>query len=79
MIFGRGAVAGEAIVTHPDVPLISFTGSTSVGSRIMGQVAPLVKKTSMELGGKNPALVFADCDIDKAAAGCALSSFTNQG
>ena len=79
IIFGRGAVAGEAIVIHPDVPLVSFTGSTSVGARIMAQVAPMIKKTSMELGGKNPALVFEDCDINKAAAGCALSSFTNQG
>ena len=79
VVFGKGSVVGEAIVTHPNVPLISFTGSTAVGSRIMSRTAPLVKKLSMELGGKNPALVFEDCDLDKAAAGCALSSFTNQG
>ena len=58
MVFGYGHEAGEALVLNPDVPLISFTGSTAIGARIMEKTAPMVKKVSLELGGKNPALVF---------------------
>ncbi|CBY33202.1 unnamed protein product [Oikopleura dioica] len=79
MVFGYGHEAGEALVLHPDVPLISFTGSTAIGARIMEKTAPMVKKVSLELGGKNPAIIFEDADINAAAAGCARSSFTNQG
>ena len=62
MVFGYGHEAGEALVLHPDVPLVSFTGSTAIGARIMEKTAPMVKKVSLELGGKNPALVFEASD-----------------
>jgi aminomuconate-semialdehyde/2-hydroxymuconate-6-semialdehyde dehydrogenase len=62
IVHGRGPEVGEAIVAHPDVKAISFTGSTAVGRRIAGIAAPMLKKLSLELGGKNPTLVFADSD-----------------
>ncbi|PAA63122.1 hypothetical protein BOX15_Mlig011506g2 [Macrostomum lignano] len=79
MVFGRGATAGEALVLHPNVPAVSFTGSTLIGSRIQALTAPMVKKLSLELGGKNAALVFSDCDLPAAVETCVRSSFTNQG
>ncbi|GAV04289.1 hypothetical protein RvY_14592 [Ramazzottius varieornatus] len=79
VVFGYGWKVGEALVKHPDVPLISFTGSTAVGQRI-GQVsAPHCKKLSLELGGKNAAIIFDDADLDKVIPGCVKSSFLNQG
>ena len=78
-VFGLGATAGAALVSHPEVPLVSFTGGTATGTRIAQLAAPLHKKLSLELGGKNPALVFADADLDEAVAGVLRSSFTNQG
>src|SRR5690606_14216872 len=62
VIHGRGPEVGEPLVTHPQVKAVSFTGSTAVGRRIAGLAAPLLKKVSLELGGKNPTLVFADSD-----------------
>ncbi len=62
IVHGRGPEVGEAIVAHPEVKAISFTGSTAVGRRIAGIAAPMLKKLSLELGGKNPTLVFADSD-----------------
>ena len=62
IVHGRGPAVGEAIVAHPEVKAISFTGSTAVGRRIAGIAAPMLKKLSLELGGKNPTLVFADSD-----------------
>jgi aminomuconate-semialdehyde/2-hydroxymuconate-6-semialdehyde dehydrogenase len=78
-VFGRGPSAGEALVKHPQVPLISFTGGTATGKRIYRESAEHFKKLSLELGGKNPNLIFADCDFDKAIEGSIRSSFLNQG
>jgi aminomuconate-semialdehyde/2-hydroxymuconate-6-semialdehyde dehydrogenase len=71
--------AGEFITTHPDVRGITFTGETGTGSAIMKAVAPTVKPISFELGGKNPAIVFADADFDAAVAGIANAIFSNCG
>ena len=64
---GIGDVAGEAIVDHPDVRLVSFTGSTEKGSRIMERSSKTMKRLSLELGGKCPLILFNDGDVDKAA------------
>ena len=79
IVFGDGPNAGEPLVLNEKVELVSFTGSTKIGSRIMEITASQVKKLSLELGGKNPAVVFDDCDLDSAVAGCVRSAFTNQG
>jgi len=79
IVHGTGPTAGEAIVTHPDVKAISFTGSTRAGERIASLAAPKFKKLSLELGGKNPALIFADCDWDKMMKETLRSAFANQG
>jgi aminomuconate-semialdehyde/2-hydroxymuconate-6-semialdehyde dehydrogenase len=79
VVHGSGPDAGEAICTHPCVKAISFTGGTKTGARIAGVAAPLFKKLSLELGGKNPVLVFADCDFDAMLATTLRSSFSNQG
>lgn len=79
IVHGTGPNAGEAIVTHPDVKAISFTGSTRAGERIASLAAPKFKKLSLELGGKNPALIFADCDWDKMMKETLRSAFANQG
>jgi aminomuconate-semialdehyde/2-hydroxymuconate-6-semialdehyde dehydrogenase len=76
--FGPGS-AGEALVTHPDVAAITFTGESRTGQAIMKAAAPWVKPLSFELGGKNPAIVFADSDLDAAIAGTLRSTFTNCG
>lgn len=76
--FGPGS-AGEALTKHPDVAAITFTGESRTGSAIMKTVADGVKPVSFELGGKNPALVFADADVDAAIAGVARSTFANCG
>ncbi|XP_061756668.1 2-aminomuconic semialdehyde dehydrogenase isoform X2 [Nerophis ophidion] len=65
IVFGLGSRAGDALVGHPEVPLISFTGSTATARHITERSAPYCKKLSLELGGKNPALVFADADLDR--------------
>jgi aminomuconate-semialdehyde/2-hydroxymuconate-6-semialdehyde dehydrogenase len=79
IVHGTGPGAGNAIVSHPDVPLISFTGGTSTGQHIASVAAPMFKKLSLELGGKNPNLIFADCDFDQALKTSLNSSFANQG
>ncbi|XP_019405783.1 PREDICTED: aldehyde dehydrogenase family 8 member A1 isoform X1 [Crocodylus porosus] len=79
IVFGTGPKAGEAIVSHPDVPLISFTGSTLTGQLIMERSAPHCKKLSLELGGKNPAIIFEDADLDQCIPTTVRSSFANQG
>lgn len=79
IVHGLGAQAGEAIIEHPDVKAISFTGGTSTGSHIAALAAPKFKKLSLELGGKNPYVVFDDCDFDKALKTALRASFTNQG
>jgi aminomuconate-semialdehyde/2-hydroxymuconate-6-semialdehyde dehydrogenase len=79
IVHGDGHSCGEAIVKHPDIKAISFTGSTRAGERIASIAAPMFKKLSLELGGKNPAIIFADCDWEKMMAATVRSSFSNQG
>jgi aminomuconate-semialdehyde/2-hydroxymuconate-6-semialdehyde dehydrogenase len=79
ILHGDGAQVGNAIVTHPGVSAISFTGGTATGRHIAAAAAPLFKRLSLELGGKNPSLVFADCDFDAAVAGTVQAAFANQG
>ncbi|HEX7847297.1 MAG TPA: aldehyde dehydrogenase [Chitinophagaceae bacterium] len=79
ILHGRGTTTGEAIVKHPDIKAISFTGSTRAGERIASVAAPMFKKLSLELGGKNPAIIFADCDWVKMMTDTIRSSFSNQG
>lgn len=76
--FGPGS-AGEAITQHPDISAITFTGETSTGKAIMAQAAQHLKKVSFELGGKNPAIIFADADFKEALAGTVRSVFANCG
>jgi aminomuconate-semialdehyde/2-hydroxymuconate-6-semialdehyde dehydrogenase len=79
IVHGLGPVAGAAMVKHPKVRAISFTGSTRAGAEIARIAAPMFKKMSLELGGKNPNLIFADCDYDKMLETTVRSSFNNQG
>lgn len=79
VVNGGGAVAGAAIVEHPDVKAISFTGGTATGASIARSAAPMFKKLTLELGGKNPNVIFADCDYDKMLDTTVRSSFRNQG
>lgn len=79
ILHGDGPGCGSAIVAHPDIKAISFTGSTRAGREIAAVAAPMFKKLSLELGGKNPNIIFADCDWDKAMRTTLQSSFANQG
>lgn len=79
LIFGSGRVIGDAIVKHPKIPALSFTGSTEVGTRLYTDGAALLKKVQCEMGGKNPIVVLEDADIDLAAAGCAQGAFGSTG
>jgi len=79
IVHGNGSNCGEAIVKHKDIKAISFTGSTRAGERIASVAAPMFKKLSLELGGKNPNIIFADCDWDKMMKTTIQSSFSNQG
>ena len=79
IVHGQGPKAGEAIVADPDIKVISFTGSTRAGERIASIAAPKFKKLSLELGGKNPALIFADCDWEKTMDELIRVAFNNQG
>jgi betaine-aldehyde dehydrogenase len=76
---GAGSAIGDALVTHPLVRKISFTGSTTVGSRIMELAAKDIKRVSLELGGKSPNIVFADADWQRAAETSPMSVFANTG
>ena len=76
---GEGREIGDALVQHPLVRKISFTGSTAVGSRIMALAAPDLKRVSLELGGKSPNIVFADSDLEQAASSSPMSVFANTG
>jgi len=79
VVHGFGAEAGEAIVSHPSIRGVSFTGGTSTGARVGATAAPYFKKVSLELGGKNATVVFADADLDAAVSGAVRAGFTNQG
>lgn len=76
---GRGAVVGERFVTHPDIRKIVFTGSTDVGKKVMAGAAAQVKRVTLELGGKSANIVFADCDLERAAATAPVGVFDNAG
>lgn len=79
IVHGTGPHTGEAIVKHPAIKAISFTGSTRAGGRIASLAAPKFKKLSLELGGKNPNIIFADCEWNKMMNTTIRSSFSNQG
>ncbi len=79
LVHGEGAGAGEPLVSHPDVDLVSFTGGTSTGEKVAASAAPMFKKISLELGGKNASIVFADCNMDSTVEGVVRSGFLNQG
>lgn len=79
IVHGLGPKVGNAIVSSKDVPLISFTGGTKTGAHIASIAAPMFKKLSLELGGKNPNIIFADCDYEKMLSTTMHSSFSNQG
>ena len=79
ILHGEGATVGDAIVKHPKIKAISFTGGTSTGKYIAQTAGPMFKKLSLELGGKNPNIIFADCDFDDMLSTTLRSSFANQG
>ncbi len=78
-VSGLGRIIGNAIVEHPDVDMISFTGGVDTGKDIMVKAAPTMKKLSLELGGKSPNVIFADADLDKALPYAIKAIFTNAG
>jgi aminomuconate-semialdehyde/2-hydroxymuconate-6-semialdehyde dehydrogenase len=79
VVHGLGPDVGAPLVEHPNVRAISFTGGTATGARVAAGAAPHFKKVSLELGGKNPTLVFADCDLEAALDGATRAGFANQG
>lgn len=79
IVHGYGHKAGAAIAAHPCIPAISFTGGTQTGAEINKTAAPMFKKLSLEMGGKNPTIIFADCDYDQMLQTTIRSSFSNQG
>lgn len=79
IVHGLGTTTGQAIVEHPNIKAISFTGGTATGAHIARVAAPMFKKLSLELGGKNPNLIFADCDYHDMLKTTIRSSFSNQG
>ena len=79
IVHGRGPSVGSAIAQHPEIPALSFTGSTATGADIAKNAAPLFKKVALEMGGKNPNIVFADADLEEAVSAGLRASFTNQG
>jgi aminomuconate-semialdehyde/2-hydroxymuconate-6-semialdehyde dehydrogenase len=79
IVHGLGPKVGAPLVAHPEVSAISFTGGTKTGTEISRVAAPMFKKLSLELGGKNPNIIFADCDFEQALKTSVHSSFSNQG
>ena len=79
IVHGYGDKVGDALSKHPDVPIISFTGGTTTGEKIATVAAPMFKKLSLELGGKNPNIVFEDADFDKSVDMAVKAAFSNQG
>lgn len=79
IVHGTGPMAGQALVAHPKIRLISFTGGTATGKHVAATAAPMFKRLSLELGGKNSTIVFDDCDLDATVAGAVRSAFTNNG
>ena len=79
ILVGQGRVVGDLMVSHPDVDMLSFTGSTAVGKAAVAKSAATLKKVSMELGGKNPQIIFADCDWDAAVDAAVYGIYFNAG
>ncbi len=79
VLHGKGPKIGQAITDHPDITAISFTGGTATGTTIYSGAAKQLKKVSLELGGKNPVIVFDDADFDAAVEGAKMAAFANQG
>ncbi len=79
VVTGPGSVVGEALITHPAVRKLAFTGSTEVGTRVMQLAADDIKRVSLELGGKSANIIFDDCDFDRAAASAVSSALGNAG
>lgn len=79
IVHGKGSSAGEAIVKHPEIKAISFTGGTITGTHIAKIASPMFKKLSLELGGKNPNIIFSDCNYKDMLTTTVRSSFANQG
>jgi len=79
IVHGLGHTTGQAITEHPNIKAISFTGGTATGAHIARTAAPMFKKLSLELGGKNPNIIFTDCDYDEMLKVTVRSSFANQG
>lgn len=79
IVHGLGAKTGQSIVEHPRIKAISFTGGTETGKKIAATAAPMFKKLSLELGGKNPTVVFADCNFEETVKQTVTASFANQG
>jgi acyl-CoA reductase-like NAD-dependent aldehyde dehydrogenase len=79
VVHGDGPTTGAALVAHPDVPKLTFTGSTATGQAILRSAAEHIKSVHLELGGKTPNLIFADADIDQAIAGSLFTAFYNTG
>ncbi len=79
IVHGLGPKAGAAIAEHRDIPVLSFTGGTATGAKVAAAAAPLFKKVSLELGGKNPTIIFADADLDEAIPTSLRAAFWNQG
>ena len=79
IVHGLGGKVGQSIVEHPEIKAISFTGGTETGKRIAATAAPMFKKLSLELGGKNPTIVFGDCDFEETVKQVVNSAFSNQG
>lgn len=79
IVTGLGATAGQALVDHPGVDKISFTGSTAVGQRLLAAAAGNLKRVSLELGGKSPVFIFPDADLERATDAAARGIFANAG
>ena len=79
IVHGLGSSTGNSLVSHSQIDMLSFTGGTATGAHIASILAPKFKKMSLELGGKNPNIIFDDCDFDKALKTTLNSSFSNQG
>jgi acyl-CoA reductase-like NAD-dependent aldehyde dehydrogenase len=79
VVVGKGRVVGERIVEHPDVAKVAFTGSTEVGRRIAARAAETIKRVTLELGGKSANVIFADADLEQAAAAAPMAVFGNAG
>ena len=79
VVVGKGSVAGQRLIEHPDVAKIGFTGSTEVGQQVMRGAAGTIKRVTLELGGKSANVVFADADLERAAATAPYAVFDNAG